>query len=315
MFFSIIVPAYNVENYIDRCIKSLINQDINDYEIIIVNDGSTDSTEEKILKWDNTKITFINKKSNTGLSDSRNLGLKNARGEYILFVDSDDYLEYNSLSNLKSYIEEVYPTDVVYMGYVKEKAGVASNQYDFHSKFNKCYSSHEFMKFELQHRGIPIPACFAVYRRGFLIEQDISFEVGLLHEDELWAPTVMLYAKSIATTNLSLYHYILRDDSITQKKDKVQNGLDLLHICQQLMDLSINIQDNELQKLMKNHIAMVYMKAMCIGKLYRKEYKVQINHLLPLRNVCFPKDMIKGFIFAISLRGYYLLDYWMGHKI
>lgn len=93
MFFSIIVPIYNVERYLDKCIISLTEQDINDYEIILINDGSTDNSINICEKWlaksNNIKIYT---KHNSGLSDTRNFGIKKAIGDYIVFVDSDDYI-------------------------------------------------------------------------------------------------------------------------------------------------------------------------------------------------------------------------------
>lgn len=99
MFLSIIVPMYNVSEYIDRCLNSLVNQNIDDYEIIVVNDASVDDSLIKAQKWENLyqNLKVINKEKNSGLSDTRNKGLKEATGKYILFVDSDDYIDTNSL--------------------------------------------------------------------------------------------------------------------------------------------------------------------------------------------------------------------------
>ena len=95
MFLSIIVPAYNVERYIDKCVDSLEEQNIDDYEIIIINDCSTDNTINVIKRRAKCNIRIINKEINTGLSDTRNIGIESANGEYIMFVDSDDYIETN----------------------------------------------------------------------------------------------------------------------------------------------------------------------------------------------------------------------------
>ncbi|MCI8587487.1 MAG: glycosyltransferase family 2 protein, partial [Clostridia bacterium] len=101
---SIIIPVYNTEKYIERCLNSVINQKYENKEIIVINDGSTDRSEEKINKYIN-QITYI-KKENSGLSDTRNVGIEKATGEYIMFIDSDDYIEECLLDKLKPYINQ-----------------------------------------------------------------------------------------------------------------------------------------------------------------------------------------------------------------
>ena len=99
---SVIVPVYNTEKYIDKCLDSLVNQTMKDVEIIVVNDGSIDHSEEKIKNYENNYPKMIKylKKENGGLSDARNYGIKYATGKYLAFVDSDDYIELDSCENL-----------------------------------------------------------------------------------------------------------------------------------------------------------------------------------------------------------------------
>ena len=100
---SVIVPVYNTEKYIEKCLDSIVNQTFQDIEIIVVNDGSTDHAEEKILKYPSTKYY---KKENVRLSDDRNYGSSKATGEYIAFVDSDDYLDINLFAELEPYMNQ-----------------------------------------------------------------------------------------------------------------------------------------------------------------------------------------------------------------
>ena len=315
MFLSVIVPAYNVEQYIDKCIESLLNQDIDDYEIIIVNDASNDNTVDKVKNWIDDRIIFVNKEKNSGLSSTRNEGMKIAKGKYIAFVDSDDYLEINSFSKLKKQIEAFKDIDAIYMGYYLHREKQTKLCYDFYSEKNRKFEAFSFLEFELRHRRFPVPACFAIYRRDFLESNSIFFQTGILHEDELWSPIILLSAKIVATTDICIYHYIIRSGSITQKKNRTQNGIDKLYICEQLLVMTKDIQDEKLKKLMNNHIAMLYMKAMCEGKLYRKEYNQKIDRTFPIKNVCFLKDIVKAILFTISLRIYYVLDRIMGQKL
>ena len=112
---SVIVPAYNIELYIGKCIDTLANQTLDDLEIIIINDGSTDRTEDvikkKIEKYSDKNIVLFNKE-NGGQSDARNYGIKNATGDYIAFVDGDDYVEPDMFEQMYKKVLE-YPYDIV----------------------------------------------------------------------------------------------------------------------------------------------------------------------------------------------------------
>ena len=110
MKLSIIVPVYNTKNQIDTCIKSIVNQIDREVEVMIINDASTDNSEEIILEYKNQypNIKYYSKKENTGLADTRNIGIDKAKGEYIMFVDSDDYIEKDLLKNLNKYMKDKY---------------------------------------------------------------------------------------------------------------------------------------------------------------------------------------------------------------
>ena len=99
---SVVVPVYNVEKYLDKCLDSLVNQEIDDYEVIVVNDGTKDNSQLIIDKYakDYPNIVKSYIKENGGLSDARNYGIKYASGEYITFLDSDDYIEYDTYKNM-----------------------------------------------------------------------------------------------------------------------------------------------------------------------------------------------------------------------
>lgn len=315
MFLSIVVPAYNVEKYINRCISSLEKQNIKDYEIIIINDHSEDNTINIVNTRAENNIRILNKPVNTGLSDVRNIGIEAAMGEFIMFVDSDDYIEPNVLLDIKKFVLKHNKPDVVYLGYYIENNGEVNKKKGFISKTNCIFPGITFLKNELYNRCLPIPACFAIYKKDFLVANDLRFAYGLLHEDELWTPIVLLTATTVGTMDLYFYHYLIREDSITQKKDKTKNGLDLLKISEFLSFIISKVEDLELKRLMNNHIAMIYMKSMCRGQLYRKQYKKSINRFLPLKKAYFLKDKIKAIIFAINLKLYYYLDLKLGHNI
>lgn len=305
MFISVIVPVYNVEKYIDKCMMSLLRQHYLDMEIIVVDDKSTDcslSIAREYEKYNNVKV--ISKDKNSGLSDSRNTGIKEARGKYIMFLDSDDYVEDGCILKIKSIIEEEDEPDIVYFGYCVEYEETEERKikYGYVSDKNQIYTGEEFALAELKQRNLYAAACFGVYKRELIENNSLYFEHGILHEDELWTPQIILNANKVYTSDYVFYHYLKRGGSITMSSDKTKHGMDMLYVCKELDEVAKKIENAELKKYMDNHIAMLYMKGMTEGKLYQKH--VKIDRFYPLKKVCFAKDRAKAILFALSLRLY-----------
>lgn len=315
MFLSIIVPVYNVDKYINKCLDSLLNQTINDYELVVINDGSSDRTNDIIEHDYVNKVIYINKDNNTGLSDTRNLGMQFANGEYIIFVDGDDYVERDCVEKIREEIKKNPQIDVLYTGHYKEKKEICVKYKGFASESNKIWKVDDFLISELGKRKFPVPACFAVYRKDFLIKNKLKFTTGIYHEDELWSAEVALKAKKIRTSDICYYHYVIRQGSITQKKDLTQNGLDVIFICNIMIEMLKEIENPLVNRLFANHIAMLYMKGMCRGKLYRKEYRNKFDRKIPIKYAYFLKDKLKAALFAISPCLYCKIDSRYGTKL
>ena len=308
MRFSIIVPVYNVEKYLERCISSVLNQSFSDYELLLVEDCSTDSSFEIAERFIGEKVKLYRNKVNSGLSVSRNVGVQNAIGEYILFLDSDDYVENDALFVLDNLISSNGNPDIVYTGVIEERGQEKTRKYGYKSESDKSYTRYEFLKSELEKRNLYAPAVLGVYKRMLIVDNNLFFKPGIYHEDELWTPQIVDKAKKIYLSKYIYYHYVKRENSITTKTDRTQNGLDLMDSCYDLIDIFKEMGESDLKKLMNNHIAMVYMKAMCKGRLYRAEYISKVDRVLPLRYASTYKDILKALIFALNLKLYYFLD-------
>ena len=227
MKLSIIVPVYNVKDYLAKCLDSLISQDLSqdEYEIIVVNDGSTDNSgeiaEEYSKKYSN--IILINQE-NQGLSGARNTGIANARGEYIQFVDSDDYLEENVLDGLLKQIE-TDQLDVLRFKYQNVRIN-AEGEYEVFQPYKQSnflfddYSSlpTSGINFLNQRFGT---ACYAVM---FLIKRellaDCLFKREIYFEDTEWTPRMLIKASKIASIDTIVYNYLMREGSITKAVNK-----------------------------------------------------------------------------------------------
>ena len=209
MRLSIVVPVYNVEKYILRCICSLLNQDYDEYEIIIVNDGTPDKSIEVIKdNCKDSRISIINQE-NKGLSAARNTGLANAKGDYIWFVDSDDWIEENCLSQIIRRIGETN-ADVVYV-YADE---IENERVYLRGRYNEIgvISGKEFLSKYKKYNCAP----FYIVKRSLLTNHNIQFFNGLLHEDNDYTPRMLYYASRVTSIEGYLYHIFRHDGSITR---------------------------------------------------------------------------------------------------
>lgn len=215
MKLSIVVPVYGVANYLCKCVDSLLVQNIEDYEIILVDDGSPDECpkicDEYAEKY--TKIKAIHQ-TNAGLSAARNAGLAIAQGEYIMYVDSDDYLEPNVLDALMEQVERDQ-LDVLRFRYQNvRESGEAFAPYKDMTNFNDYSSTPtDGLSFLNERMGTQ---CYAVQ---FILRCELAlleqFTPGIYYEDIDWTPRMLLRAKRVASTDLVVYNYLWREGSIT----------------------------------------------------------------------------------------------------
>lgn len=318
MKLSIIVPIYNVAPYLRKCVDSLLTQDISDYEIILVDDGSTDECpricDEYVASYpsefkgqENSKaaphastpytihhtpsIRIIHQ-ANAGLSAARNAGIAAAQGDYILFVDSDDYLQPNTLATLLEQTE-------------RDNLDVLRFRYQNVKESGEEFVPHEGMKTDYNdYSAIPTDGlsflnermwvqCYVVQ---FLVKTEIVrqelFTPGIYFEDTDWTPRMLLRTKRVASTDLVVYNYLWREGSITlSQKDiaKMRKQLqDKLALIGKLNTLGNSVEcrrwfDGMISGLVINVVGI-------IAKYFyadRKEYIKQIKSfgVLPLKNI------------------------------
>ena len=208
---SIIVPVYNVEKYIAKCLKSLTLQTLQGIEIIIVNDGSLDRSIdiiEKYVKENPTKIKYYEKK-NGGLSSARNYGIEYATGEYVAFLDSDDYVEINMY-------EEMYNLAK------KENADMVECDFIWEWEYGKkVYDKRKEYKTKEDMMKKPrVVVWNKIYKREILNKNKIRFPEGLIYEDMEFFYKLLPHLNKISYINKYFVHYIQRKDSISNKQTK-----------------------------------------------------------------------------------------------
>lgn len=215
---SIIVPCYNVENYLRDCVDSLIAQNYPILEIILVDDGSTDATgiiaKKYAEKYQNIIYVY---RENGGLSAARNTGLELAKGGYVAFVDSDDWVDYDYISKLYKAIRQNH-SDIAVCGYIEEKNIAKERAFDSNSVISPYSAMKILGDIYLKENVLLVVAWNKLYKRKLFDE--LSFKEGVIHEDEFMAHRVIGRSDAIAVITDSLYHYRIRENSITGEKKK-----------------------------------------------------------------------------------------------
>lgn len=215
---SVIIPVYNVEKYLEKCIYSVLKQNMVDLEIIICNDASTDESAniiEKYMRIDD-RIKLITHNENQGLSVSRNDGIKMASGEYIFFLDSDDYIMENVLTILYHKIKSAN-ADVLYFGYEEHSVNSQNNikRNSHKSIYPKVEDGHDFFCRAIKEGNACVTSWSAIYKNQFLKENNIKFKPYIIHEDNLFYYEVLMKAKCVTSVNDVCYNYIRRDNSLS----------------------------------------------------------------------------------------------------
>lgn len=283
MLLSVIIPVYNVEKYLIECIESV--RGYPDTEIILVDDGSTDKSADICDSYHDENIMTVHKK-NGGLSSARNTGLKLAKGRYIYFMDSDDYItDFRKILDFISRKEcEILLFD-----------GIGEDYYTHHGlKENIHYTGIECIEMQLKKCGdYPTTVWLGVYQREYLLKNDFFFEENLLHEDELWTQKVLINAKDICYMNEKLYFYRKRENSITEKTGE-KNLSDLIYIFDEMYQYTDN-------KRIKANISKRYLHAVVNFKAWKYDLKIDKKKIFSNAGGF---DRIRAFVLMLNTKLY-----------
>lgn len=300
---SIIVPVYNVSKYLAKCLDSLLFQDLesDEYEIIVVNDGSTDNSGDIAKQYaDKYANIILIEQENQGLSGARNTGIKFANGEYIQFVDSDDYLEPNVLKTLVDKMD-ADNLDILRFNYqnVNERYEVYE-PYKEHKPFVDYRDEVcDGLTFLTERLGY---ACYAVQfmiKSELLKREENLFKVGIYFEDTEWAPRILVQCGRVTSTDLMAYNYLLRQGSITksvsiEKKRKVLE--DKLLLVESLKQQMCNKSDKRwYEGMISATVISIFSCIVADFFLKKHEYLKRLKYLeiYPLSNYNASKHAIR----------------------
>lgn len=242
---SVIIPVYNVENYLRKCLNSLVNQTLKDIEIIVVNDGTLDNSQEIIdeyvKKYPKKVVSVI--QENGGQGAARNTGLLHAKGEYIGYVDSDDYVEENMYEELYKKAKEE-DSDIVICG-----NNVVKENYEFLSKEDV---DKEFLLGKMA-------VWNKIYKKNIIVDNKIQFRSKVWYEDLDFTMKVFFSSKKISYIDNPLYNYLLREGS-TMNNNNIKRNLELIEAFDSLIDYC---KDKKIYNKAKDEIEFL-----CIYHMY-----------------------------------------------
>lgn len=285
---SVIIPVYNTEKYIEKCLESLAGQTMQDFEVIIVNDGSTDNSKKVIkdyMKNSNLDIRYL-EKENGGLASARNYGVERALGKYISFLDSDDYLDKDLYKNLEKYMDENIDLIKFKMKTVDEKENVIEKLDG--PVFEVCSGEEGYKKLCTTDKYMD-PACIYLYRREFFVENNFKYKLRY-HEDFGLTSLIIVQAKTFVSTNVFGYNYLQTEESLSRGKDykNIDRAKDMLAHYDNMMtliDAYYNISDETKDLVKRYYTNSVVLKADTLKGEDKKRYIKEIKDRFMYRNI------------------------------
>ena len=307
---SVIIPVYNTEQYLRKCFDSVIAGKYPNLEMVIINDGSSDNSEKIINEYQNKYPEIISyySKENTGVADTRNFGIEKAKGDYIMFLDSDDYIDEALFKNLEKYINQDIDLIKFKLQRVDREGklleiipGATFKATSGQDGFNKLYGTDVLLD----------SPCVYLIKKEIFTNNNLKFKVGTEHEDFGLMPFVIVLAKTMISINFYGYYYVQSDNSITRNEDykkTVKKAYDALAHYDNAIKLLENL---DLDKLTKQNVKIYYTNAIILKtkelqpedqEKYIQEIKNRkIAKNIKIRNI---KQLIKKILLSIDIKLY-----------
>ena len=305
MTFSVIIPVYNVEKYLKRCLDSIINQGFTDYELLLIDDGSSDNSGLICDKY-SLKYPFINviHQKNGGISKARNRGIESAKGNYLIFIDSDDYIAQKSLEQIANELKTSHLPDLLITQIHKFNDNCITSYSDLNLFKNSSSTANkeEVINKLFNYSETIWPAWRYIVKRTFVEKHHMRFPESYLHEDMDWTTKIFLLAETVKITNLSCYFHRLNNKTSITNNRNLQNSLDIITL------IALNIQfisENSYHSKSKNAIIKRLTKSFFTAikdyEQLKKIDKEKIKKLIYQNKKNFKKNMHNRYlIFFLS---------------
>lgn len=281
---SVIVSAYNVEEYLAACLDSILRQTFSDYEIILIDDGSTDRIAEIISQYSSNSRIRVHTQQNSGISVARNQGIKMSRGQYICYIDSDDIITETYLEKLITPLLQNPEIDITVCGYQE-----VYQTHCFHHIPSPRISSgfQATQDFLIKQQDLDILIWNKMYRKNLFTDNHIFYPAGQIHEDNLTTYKLFFAAKNIQYLEEELYFYQRRNSYITKNFTSTKKTLTRLHAKEQMAkEAKIYLRTPEFKLICNVALILAYFAYIdnaitChIDQKYYQEYREKALHAL-----------------------------------
>ncbi len=307
---SVIIPVYNGQKTLKKCIESVLKQKDEELELVIINDGSTDKTDTIIQEYKekNPQTISYYQKKNTGVADTRNYGIKKAKGQYILFLDADDYLDIHLYGLIKQYMEKNMDLIKFKLQREDEKGNILEtvNGPVFENKtgeegFEELYAKDVLLD----------SPCVYVIKKEIFTKNKLEFKVGTEHEDFGLMPFVVVLAKTMISINFYGYHYVQVKGSITRNDHYEKTKKKAYDALKQYDEALTKIDKHKIHKKTAETLKIYYTNAILlkIETLQKKDQKEYIKEIrkrkmtknIKARNI---KQSLRKFILRLNIKWY-----------
>lgn len=306
---SIIIPVYNVENELQRCLDSIIPQLTDEMEVILIDDGSMDSSGT-ICDRNAECSAFLQviHQSNAGLSEARNRGLQVAVGDYIVFIDSDDYIEPGSLKAISEMIAETHYDIIVMRAQVVYDNATSYPKMQYTVQPGVYSGIKYYSSIQKANKGFASNCVqFNAYSHSFIKENGLRFYPGIIHEDELWSLTCFIKAEQVLCTNLLFYNHFVREGSIMHSSNNRKRAESSIIICNELLRIIGTFDKNSVRAFYDRWVFIFLRGMICADEELRNQYCRLIKRWEVLRYAFYPRQRIKALCYAVAPSLYYRL--------
>ncbi|CAM2076854.1 MAG: hypothetical protein NSGCLCUN01_01040 [uncultured Clostridium sp.] len=300
--FSIIMPIYNLEKYLKQSIESILNQQYKNFELILINDGSTDKSAEICDTYSNEdkRIKVIHK-SNEGVSKARNIGIENSNGKYLCFIDGDDWIESNMLLEMNNIISE-FQSDLIVTGIKIDNIGLQGEIYSQENKYKECLwknkkevSDNIINLFE---NALINSSCNKIYKADIIKNNNIRFMNTNIGEDTRFNLEVIRHCNTVKVSNNSYYHYMRYPNLITLSRILEENSYeeylnihqDMINFFKESRNYSPKIENTISKVMFSQYLAVTYKILKANSKIYPYKYKKRLLDIGLKNNL-----ILKGF--------------------
>lgn len=306
---SVIIPVYNTEKYVEEALRSIMSQSLEDIEIIVINDGSTDNSLELIrgLAASDKRIQ-LHCQENKGLSESRNLGIKAATGEYIYFMDSDDLLERDGLLDCYKKCQDKNLDFIFFDAKIfgHSNGSPVINYQRTHLLEDRVYGGPEILEKLLKKAVFLSSACLNFIELGFLRQIQLQFYPGILHEDELFTLLLFLQAERVSFLPFPYFQRRIRDDSIMTSRFARKNATGYFTVAREIIQFRNETNDPSIRSLIDRRLRAMFQAVLYKTRSMKMKDRIFVlfNCALRFKKYVTLKDLIlAGFPISNLMKG------------